>query len=489
MAENLQKKTFSGVIWGFMEKFSVQFFAFVQQVILARLLSPSDFGLIAMAGVFNAICYTLVDSGFASALIRKKNRPDLDFSTVFVVNVCMSLLVGAILCACSGFIADFYHQPILVKIVCINGVLIVLGSFTAVQGVRLSATMQFKLHSKINIINSFGGGIVSIVFAILGFGVWSLVYPGFFTFALGGYLYWHYQHWFPGIQFSKKSFRDMFSYGSKMLASGLLNTLYNNMYPLIIGKKYTSSDLGYFSKGQTFTTLPSITMTNVLAGVSFPVLSQIQDDDERLAHSYRRLLRLSAFVLFPVLIGMAALAKPLIIVLITAKWLPSVIYLQILAFALMWYPIHAINLSLLQVKGRSDLFLRLEIIKKILGVSILIFTMQISILGMCLGIVVSSLISLYINTYYTSKLIHVTFSEQMKDLTPSLVYSVSMGGVVYFVIGLFSNAWMQLTVGIILGACYYYLIPKITKSQDLTYLKEIIDKNILSKTRKIETMD
>jgi len=483
MAESLQKKTFSGVIWGFMEKFSVQLFAFVQQVILARLLSPSDFGLIAMAGVFNAVCYTLVDSGFASALIRKKDRTDLDFSTVFDINVCMSFLVAAILCACSGLIADFYHEPILVKIVCLNGVLIFLGSFTAVQGVRLSATMQFKLRSKINVINSFGGGIISILFAFLGFGVWSLIYPGFFTFFLGLYLYWHYQHWFPGIKFSKKSFKEMFGYGSKMLASGLLNTVYNNMYPLIIGKKYSSSDLGYYSKGQTFTTLPALTMTNVLAGVSFPVLSQIQDDDERLAHSYRRLLRLSAFVLFPILIGMAAVAKPLIIVLITAKWLPSVIYLQILAFALMWYPIHAINLSLLQVKGRSDLFLRLEIIKKILGVSILIVTMQISILGMCVGIVVSSLLSLYINTYYTSKLIHVSLWKQLKDLSPSLAYSLSMGLIVYFIIGFIPNVWVQLTVGVILGAGYYYGMAKLTKSQDLAYLKEIITTNILNKIR------
>lgn len=482
--ENLQQKTFSGVMWGFLEKFSVQIVTFVVGVILARLLSPSDYGLIAITTVFIAISGTIVDSGFSAALIRKKDRTDLDYSTVFDINVVLSVVMCAILCISSVWIADFYHEPILIKIVSLNGLFLFLGSFISVQNTRLVAEMKFKTISVVNMVNSFFGGGISIAMAFSGFGVWSLVYPAFFRIISGAILYWHYQHWFPGIHFSKNSAKEMFSFGSKLLLSTIINTIYINIYPIVIGKKYNSADLGFYSKSSAFANLPSTTITSVLGGVAYPVLSNIQDDDERLSSVYRRILRLSAYLVFPIMMGMAALARPLIIALITIKWEQSIIYLQILCFAFMLYPIHALNLNLLQVKGRSDLFLRLEVLKKILGVSILIITIPMGLTWMCAGSVLSSYLCLYINTYYTGKLINVGFLKQMHDLLPSMLFSFSMGALIFIVIPFFHSIYMQLLIGFLVGILYYYLISLIFHSSDFQYLKMIINENVICRFRK-----
>lgn len=484
MVESLQQKTFSGVAWGFVNNFATQIFFFIQGIILARILAPSDYGLVAMVAVFTAVSNVLVDSGFGSALIRKKNRTELDYSTVFDVNVCISLLLLIVLCSTSGLIAKFYRQPILAQIVCVNAVIIFLNSFMSIQGVKLTADLKFKQKNIINIVSAFASGITAIIMAFTGFGIWSLIYPNFITIVVNIILYWHFQHWFPGIRFSKESFRELFGFGSKLLASSLLDKIYTNIYPIIIGKCYSSDDLGYYTRASNYSQLPSTTVTGVLSGVAYPVLSDIQDDEERLSNAYRKLLRISAFIVFPVMIGLAALARPLIIVMITDKWEQSVIYLQILCLAMMWYPIHSLNLNLLNVKGRSDLFLKLEIIKKVLGVSILLITVPLGILALCIGSVFSSLISLSINTHYTGKIIHMGFWKQMMDLVPVLAYSLSMGALVWVVTLFIPSYAMKLIVGIPLGAIYYFGIAYITKSSELDYLKIIIENNILSRFKK-----
>lgn len=483
MSGAIRNKILSGLIWSGSESFINQFFGFIQGVILARLLMPSDFGLIAMAGVFNALARTMADSGFSTALIRKKERTDLDYSTVFDVNVVISLVLALLLCACSNQIASFYNEPLISEIVCLNALLIFLSSFTNVQSTRLMANMEFKKRSKINMIITIANGLLAIGMAYCGLGVWSLIYPYFITFVISLFLYWYYQRWFPGFRFSLVSFKELFGFGSKLLASSLLDVIYNNLYPLVIGRKYTSSDLAFYSKGDTFARLPSVTITNVLALVTLPVLSDIQNEDERLQVSYRKFISLSAFVVFPLLIGMAAVARPMVILLITNKWEQCIVYLQILCFSLMWYPIHALNLNLLKVKGRSDLFLRLEIIKKIMGLVILFVTLPMGIIYMCIGGVVSSFISLFLNTYYTGKLIRVGFYEQMKDVLPSLVYSISMGVIVWFLTQIFHPIWLQLLCGIVVGAGYYFCLAKMFHSKDLKLLFEIYDENIKTRRR------
>ena len=315
----------------------------------------------------------------------------------------------------------------------------------------------------------------------MGFGVWALIYPNFLAPVMYLILYRKYQHWFPKLQFSWKIWKEFFGFGSNLLLSSLLDTIFNNIYSLVIGKYFSAKALGYYNKASGYAKLPATTFQNVMGQVTFPILCSIQDDVIRLRDAYRRLIRASAFVVFPMLIGIAALAKPFIIVLITEKWATSIPYLQILCFALMWYPVHSLNLNLLKVKGRSDLFLKLEIVKKIMATLILFISVPFGILFMCCGQVASSLISLFINTYYTGKLIQVGFLKQMKDLTPTLLYALSMGFLVWFVIQWIPNMVLQIVVGIFVGVIYYLGIAKLTKSSDLEYVIVLLKENVIKR--------
>lgn len=483
MSDSLKQKTLSGLLWTFFETFAIQGFGFIQGIVLARILMPSDYGLIAMTGVFFAVSYALVDTGFTSALIRKKERADIDYSTVYVTNVVLSFVLCLVLCLCAPFIAEFYNEPQLFPIVCANAVLLFVGSFIAVQGARLSIQLDFKTKSKISVISTVSTGIISIIFALLGFGVWSLILPNFFAVLIKGILYYFYQHWFPGFRFSWQSYKEFFSYGSKLMASSLLNAVYGNVYSLVIGKFYSASSLGYYTKGHGYATLPSATLSGVLNKVTFPVLSKVQDDDARLENAYRKMIRVSAYVVFPIMILLVVLARPLVLILLTDKWENCVIYLQVLCFAMMWNPIHSLNLNLLFVKGRSELFLRLEIVKKIIGATILCVTIPFGLVAMCCGQVVSSLIFLFVNTYYTGKLIHVGFVQQMKDLLPTMMYTAIMGLFVWLLSSVVEIQLVQLLVGFLLGIPLYVLTSKVLKSQEYFFMRDIVKQNVSARLK------
>lgn len=479
MADNIKQKTFNGLVWTTTESVVGGVFNFVVGIVLARLLSPSDFGLLAMVGVFTAVANLFVDSGFTNALIRKNDRKEIDYSTVYVTNITLSFVFAVILWFCASPIADFYKEPLLVKIVRFNAAMLVMGSFTAVQGARLTIYLDFRKRSIIRMISSVTTGILCLFLAYQGFGVWALLYPVIFNNIIKGFLFWYFQHWFPGFRFSMKIWKEYFKYGSNLLLSGLIDVLYRNIYPLVIGKKFSATDLGYYGNASKYANLPANTATSILQSVTFPVLAKVQDDKNALEAVYRRLISLSAFVVFPLLVGLCAVSRPFTICVLTEKWTPSIPYLQVLCFALMWYPIHALNLNLLQVKGRSDLFLRLEIVKKILGVTILIITIPYGLFHMCLGQAINSLIGLFINTYYTGKLINVDFIKQMKDVAPSLAYSLSMGLVVWLTIHLIENSWIQLISGVTVGAVYYLGVSKIMKSPELEYVIRLVKENII----------
>lgn len=481
MPDNLRQKTFSGMIWTFAKHFSLEGFAFIQGIILARLLVPKDYGLIAMTQIFFAIAATFIDSGFTNALMRKKDRKEIDYSTVFVTNVVMTALFALVLCLCAPFIADFYKEPILKDIVRANAVLLVMNSVNAVQGTRLRINLQFKITSFISVVCNITIGIATIIFAYLGFGVWSLIYPNYLSPFLYFFMYWYFQRWRPKLNFSWRIWKEYFAYGSKLLISGLLDTIWNNLYPIIIGKKFSATSLGYYSRAQGYANLPAGTFQGVLGSVTFPVLCSIQDDDSRLKDAYRRLIRVSGYIVFPMLMGLAALAKPVIFTLITDKWAASIPYLVILCFSVMWRPIHVLNLNLLQVKGRSDLFLRLEIIKKILALVVILITMNFSVMAMCIGSVITSYICLYINTYYTGKLINVGFFLQMRDLLPSFFYATSMGALVYASTFFIHDIRLQLIIGIPLGILYYLAVSVLFKSDELAYVRELLKENVLKK--------
>lgn len=478
---NLQNAAFSGVLWKLIEKFSIQIFAFVQGIILARLLSPSDYGLVAMIGIFFSISYLLSDAGFSTALVRKENRSELDYSTVFITNISLSFFFCTLLCFASGWISDFYHQPLLKEIVCVNALFLFLGSFLDVQNTRLSIHLKFKQQSIINFIAAVSTGIIALLMAFTGFGVWSLVIPSGLAIPIRALLLWRVQHWWPKISFSRESFHEFFSFGSKIMLTAIIKAAYNNLFSLIIGKKFTANDLGYYSRANAYSTLPADTIGNTLGSISYPILSKIQNEEESLAKAYRRMISLSAYVLFPIMFGMAVLARPLVIVLVTDKWEGCIAYLQILCFAVMWNPIHSLNYNLLQTKGRADLRLRVEIAQKILCILMLIVTVPIGIYYMCIGSVVVSVLSLIINTYYTGKLIGVGFWTQMKDILPTLLYSLIMSLVVWIVVCSLSSMILQLVTGLLVGIVVYSLISIITGSQDFAYLVSLLKTNVLKK--------
>lgn len=474
MPESLKQKTVKGVAWTSLDQVATLGFGFVIGVIMARLLSPSDYGLLAMIAVFNAIAFAFINSGFGNALIRKPDLTENDNSTAFYFNIIAGVAMAGVIWLIAPWVSLFYGKPILTQLLRVEGLLLIISSFTIVQNAQLSRTLNFRAKMIINVTSQVIGGIVAIVAAYNEYGVWSLVIQHIAGGVIRLILLWVVSSWRPRGRWDKKSFGYLWGYGSKLLASGLLETIYVNIYPIIIGKFYSPADLGQYTRADGYASIPSSGLTGVMQQVTFPVLSQIQNDNDRLRQSYRRILRFAVFIIFPIMIGMAALARPLVISLVTEKWAECVPYLQVLCFALMWYPVHAINLNLLQVKGRSDLFLRLEIIKKAIVTIAIFVCVPFGIMGICIGSVCTSIICLAINTYYTGKLIHVGFFRQMMDMAPTLLASFAMGAIIYFAVMSFDSDIVKLAIGIPLGILVYLGIAKAFRMPEVQEALDII---------------
>lgn len=457
MSESLKNKTQKGLAWSMIERFATQGVQFLFGIILARMLSPDDYGIIAMPLVFLAIAQCIIDSGFSTALIRKPELTEDDLSTAFYFNIGIGILCYAVLFFSSPLIADFYHTPILSSLLKVTALAVLFNPLCAVQQAILTRKIDFKTQAIVSLCGAVVSGIVGLYMAYNGFGVWSLVFQQVGGYVMRTILLWVLGKWKPKRKWSWESFHYLWGFGSKLLGSALLDTIYNNIYPIVIGKYFSANDLGNYTRAQQFSTLPSSNVTGVLQRVTFPVLSSIQNEDERLAKNYRKILKLSAFLIFPLMLMLSAIADPLVRVLLTDKWEGSIILLQIICFSMMWYPIHAINLNLLTVKGRSDLFFRLEIFKKIVGVIIMCITIPNGILWMVSGSVVSSMIALVINTYYTGKIIHVGYFKQMGDLLPIFGVSFAMWLVIHVSLWLSSNIYTQLFIGVVVG-CVFYLV-------------------------------
>ena len=472
MAESLKRKTVKGVAWSTLERFSVAGVNFIFGLILARLLMPTDYGAIAMLSIFMAIAQTFIDSGFSNALIRKPDRTETDNATAFYFNIGVGLAAYFSLYLAAPYIAQFYKTSILIPLTRIMGLNLLLNSLCVVQQTLLTARIDFKTQAKISLNAAVVSGLVGIGFAYAGYGVWALAIQSVLASVIRTILLWILAKWRPKAKFSKRSFCDLFGYGSKLLLSGLLDTTYNNLYTIIIGKRFSAATLGVYSRADQWANFLSINITGILQRVTFPVLSTIQNEDERLCIDYRKFLRISGFVIFPLMMGLAAVADPLTRFILTDKWADSIPLLRILCFALMLYPIHAINLNLLQVKGRSDLFLRLEIYKKILGVATLCVTIPMGITAMCVGRVFTSWVALAMNTHYTGKLIHLGFFQQLKDYIPTLLNSFFMGAIVYGMTLIVSGSGLQLLAGVIIGASYYILSNYLLKTMEWrTYIE------------------
>ncbi len=476
MSESLKDKTSKGLLWSALERFSVQGIQFLVMLVMARLLTPDDYGLVGMAAIFIAITGSLVDSGFSQALIRKQNRTDVDKSTVFYFNIIVSIVLYGVIFVMAPYVSDFYEMPILTWVIRMICLVCIVNSFGVVQRAEFITKLDFKSLTVSTLLASAVSGCIGIYMALSGYGVWALVVQQVVSAVITNLVLWILSKWRPLVVFSWESFHELFSFGSKLMLSGLLNTTYGQIYPIVIGKLFSADSLGNYNRASHFAQFPSSNLTTIMQRVTYPVLCGIQSEDDRLREIYRKFLKMSAFVVFPLMMLLSALSFPMIDVLIGEKWRFCSELLQIICFSLMWYPIHAINLNLLQVKGRSDLFLKLEIIKKILGISVLVASAPFGLVAMCYAKIGSSIICLVINTYYTGKLINVGFVKQMSDLFPTLLLSGVMFIAVLLLTYLIENQFLTLIVGGGAGLLIYLAGSTIFKFQELQDVKALIRK-------------
>lgn len=471
MADSLKSKTLHALFWSFIESVGLQGVRFVIGIILARLLIPEQFGLLGMLMIFMAVAQVFLNSGFGAALIQKKEATQKDICSIFYFNILVGVAAAGLLCLVAPWIAAFYNQPILTPLTQALSLTIVINSFSLIQQTILTKQLNFKVQSKVSLISSVVSGIIGVILASGGYGVWSLVVQQISSTFFQTLLLWTLSAWRPSLIFSFESLREMFSFGSRLLVSGLLNRVFDNIYLLVIGKLFSATDLGFFTRAKTLGELPSLTLSDMIGRVTFPVFSTIQNDTVRLKRGLKKALTTLVLVNFPMMIGLAVIARPLVLVLLTEKWSECIPYLQLLCFLGLLYPMQMINLNLLTALGRSDLFLRLEIIKKMLIVINIAVTWRWGISAMISGMIVSSVISYYINSYYSGVLIDYSIREQLLDLLPYLIMAALMGMVI-FAIGLlpFPNHWSMILVQIIIGIVIYICLCRLFR---LTAFMEI----------------
>jgi O-antigen/teichoic acid export membrane protein len=467
---NLKNQTTSGIFWSLIDLLGNQGIQFLIQVILSRLLLPKDFGIMGIIFVFLALSNSIIDSGFSQALIRKKNVNQEDYSTIFYFNLLMSVVMFIVLYISAEPISKFFSQTLLVPIIRVLSFVLIINSFGIIQRVILTKNIDFRQQMKINLIAGLVSGIIAVIFAVLGFGVWSLIIRTLTMQFIQTLLLWVFNKWQPTFVFNINSFKTLFGFGSKLLISGLIDTFYNNIYSVIIGKFFSASQLGYYTNAQKLRDITSQSITSSVQRVTYPVLSSIQENEDQLKNGYRKVIKTSAFIIFPIMLGLAAIANPLIDLLFSAKWHQSVLYLQLLCLAGMLYPIHAINLNILQVKGRSDLFLLLELIKKVLLTTLLACSLwfDMGIVGLIVVAVLHSFISLFVNTYYSSREISYSTKTQLMDLAPIFIISCLMWGIVYYIgRGLDVSNLLKIAIQVVVGILFYVLASRLAKVQEL----------------------
>ena len=465
----LKKQTFFGLLWTFTDTFFVKGIMFFAMILLARWIGPTDFGLIGIIAVFIAIGRSLTDSGMTNSLIRTKNPEQADYSTVFIVNIIMSLLVYVIVYIVAPFIADFFGYKILINIIRIYCILFLIIAFSAVQLAILTKRMEFKKITKINFPSTLVGVSIGLYLGYHDYGVWSIVWMYLSTEFVRSVLLWLFSNWKPRLIFSSTKFKFHFKFGYKLVLSSLLDIVFKNLYNLLIGKYYSVQTLGFYERSKQFCEYPSSSLTAIISKVAYPMLSQIQDDPKRLNYIYRKLLRISFFIIAPLMLGLAAIAKPLFLVILGDEWVPAILFFQILTLAMMLYPIHAFNLNILQVYGRSDLFLKLEIIKKCIITISIIIAFKFGVVGLVWSSVFTSFAALGVNMFYSSKLINYPIYKQIKDLIVTFIIAFFTAFLMFKTTFVFSDSKniVQIILASFVGVFVYLSINYIIKSSPL----------------------
>lgn len=467
MDKETKGKVVKSMKWSGVEMFTAQAIQFVIGILIARQLLPSDYGLIGMLAIFMAVSQAFADSGFGSALIQKKNPTPVDYSTAFIFNIGISSLMYVVLFFCAPYIASFYNQPLLTSITRIYALSLIITGATQVQNAILQKKLEFKNKAKITIASVAISGVVGIIMAYTDFGVWALVAQGLTSSIITSLMLWYFIKWRPSFKYSKESFCQLFGYGGKLLGSTLINTVYNNISTIIIGKAYQSADLGYYTRARNFAVLPTSVITNLVMRVNFPILAQLQDDNEKLLSTYKVILRTAMFLLVPILLGMASVSQPMIRVLLGDKWLGCVTMLIILCIGNLWNPLTSINLNLLYVKGRTDLVLKLELIKKPIAFVMMFAAIPFGIYGMCIAIALYDFVAFCFNCHYTGKILNYGFFPQVKLLLPIFGYGILMALIVVASIWFIHQPIIKLTIGILVGILSYMIMAR--WSNDSTY--------------------
>ena len=475
MAEqSLKEKTVKGVAWSGLDNI-VQFgVTFLVSIVLARLLSPDDYGLLGIIAIFTAVCNSIINCGFSSALIRKKDVSEDDYSTAFIVNLCLSLFLYIVIFLGAPFISSFFGRNELTPLTRVTSLSMVIGALSLVQQTRLTKRIDFKTQTKITLIASVVSGVAGIVMALCGCGVWSLVAQTLSSQGFRAFLLWIYNKWVPHLFFSLKSFRELFGFGWKLMVSGLLDSVWRELYQVVVGKFYSPATLGQYTRAKQFSQLFSSNLTNVIQRVTYPVLSEIQDEKDRMVEAYRRIIKLTMFVTAVSMFALGAVSEPLLFCLIGPKWQEAATYLPLICITGSLYPILAINLNMLQLQGRSDLYLGLEIVKKILAFGPLSVGIFVGIMPMLYTNLLLWIISFFLNSYFPGKLIGYSSWMQVKDIAPSYGVAFCVALSVWFMKDLPLSYWIILPLQIITGVFVFISICKLTHLYEFDEIKRIV---------------
>jgi teichuronic acid exporter len=475
-SESLQKKTLNAFLWSSMESIGVQGVRFVTGIVLARLLSPEEFGLIAMAMVFVNVTQPFFDGGFAAALVQKASPKPTDYNSVFYFNIFMGLLVASLIFFSAPWIATFYNQPILISMTRALSAILVINSFGLIQSAVLTKHINFKIQTKAVFFSGILSGIFGIGLALIGFGVWSLVCQQILNAALTMVCLWLLNDWRPSLIFSFQSLRAMFPFGSRLMVSGVLSIASESLYSVVIGRVLSAKDLGLFVRAQTLEALPANSLSMLVSKVIFPVFSSIQDDIMRVKSALQKVLKITAFLSFPLMIGMAAASHAIILVLLGEKWIGCIPYLQLLCVEGLLNPIAEINSNLLMSLGRSDLYLRLRFAKMLLIFINISLTWRFGISALILGMIAISVILFSLSCFYAGRSTDYKLTKQLRDLLPYLFLALVMGIVVYGVKFLFVNKFITLSAQIATGSLLYIGLCGLLRMTAFTDLWQILSK-------------
>ena len=476
--ESLKNKTIKGVGWSAADAFLGQGVTFIVGLVLARLLSPDEYGLIGICLIFTTVLNGIVDSGFSNALIRKKEVTDEDYNTMFITNMVISIVLYVILFICAPFVSEFFHRVELTALIRATGLILFFNALSITQVTILTKKIDFKTKTKASLVSAIISGVIGVVMAFMGYGVWSLVTQQLSKQLLYTLCLWILNKWYPKFFFCKDSFVYMWGFGWKLLASGILNNIWNQLYQVVIGRCYTPSTLGHFTRANEYASIFSSNLTSIVQRVSYPVLAEIQDDKERMVQGYRKVIKVTMFITAVCMISLGAVSEPMLYTLIGAKWHEAATYLPLICISMSLYPLHAINLNILQVLGRSDIFLYLEVLKKIIGLLSIAIGVFCGIYYMLLASVFTSVINLYLNTWYTGKALNYTFVKQLIDITPSYFTAFIIAFSVYFLKFLVLPCYVVLILQLIVGLIVGFGISELLKFEEYTELRSIVVKII-----------